>query len=200
MSDNIEFTKPSAKALPIQITIDNTGVKVKSGAFDLEPTGNWNGDGKASISKTAINDSLNDQIIAAERLARGGGGGASGAGGAGGSPPPPPDALAVAKAEAIQKMNLAIDAANRIAADSITDAHKTTITRQINAAVDVGAVDAISAKIPEASALNIADTLKAEFVLSGGKRRRKTNKRARKGRRGTRRHYYPSTTNMGSAY
>jgi hypothetical protein len=183
----ISFTKPTEKIpLPIIITIDGDGVGVTSGAENksIQDKVTWGADNKANIDKAAINTKLNDYIVDQARLARAGGGG----GGGGGSAPPPPTRLQEKQAEAATKMNAAIAAATP---DSISGTQQAALIKKITDAADENSINVIIAAIPEAGddAAVIADALKALVPgIEGGKRRRKTNKRARKGKRGTRRH------------
>jgi hypothetical protein len=110
------------------------------------------------------------------------------AGGGGGSAPPPtPTPLEEKQAEAATKMEAAIAAATP---GSISTDQKNALLELITNATTEPELDAIV--IPDASsgADVITTALKALLpeALRGGKRRRKTNKRARKGKRGTRRH------------
>lgn len=180
MADSIMFTKPADKIpLPIIITIDGDGVGVTSGAENksIQDKVSWAGD-VATITKTAINDKLHDLIRDQDRAARGGGG----------SAPPPPTRLQEKQAEVATKMKAAIKAANDNIAGSITEPQQAALLELIANAPTESELDAIA--IPDAS--STPDVIKTALdnltPVRGGKRRRKTNKRARKGKRGTRRH------------
>lgn len=173
MSNAITFTKPSDKIpLPIVITIDAAGVGVMSNGTSIQDTVTWAGD-SATITKTTINDKLQDIITARDRAAREGGGAGASA------------AVLAAKQAATTKMETAIGAATP---DSISDPKKQALLALIANAVDIDGVNAIVIPDESSDAADITTALNALVPeVSGGKRRRKTNKRARKGKRGTRR-------------